>query len=155
MILSFILGLISLAQETRLADFLEATAVQAEETTEADDDFLMEADVLFSGKVNLNTVTESALRRISGATEVQLAHFFKYRKVIGPFLSVYELQAVPGWDINLCRKLSPYLTVGYEDANNISLKNRFKRGEHLSLFRFGRDAFVGHVKDTWLGDVNT
>lgn len=154
MILSFILGLISLAQETRLADFLEATAAQAEETTEADDDFLMEADVLFSGKVNLNTVTESALRRISGATEVQLAHFFKYRKVIGPFLSVYELQAVPGWDINLCHKLSPYLTVGYEDANNISLKNRFKRGEHLSLFRFGRDAFVGHVKDTWLGDGN-
>ncbi len=154
MIISFLLGLECLAQETRLVDVLEETATQTEETIEADDGFLMDMDALFANKVNLNTVTESALRRISGVTEVQLAHFFKYRKVFAPFLSVYELQAVPGWDINLCRKLSPYLTIGYMDANNISLKDRVKHGEHLSLFRFSRDAFVGHVKDTWLGDGN-
>ncbi|MBK8310252.1 MAG: hypothetical protein IPL04_04470 [Chitinophagaceae bacterium] len=58
-----------------------------------------------------------------------------YRNLFGKLISLYELQAVPSWDIGTIKKLVPFITT----ATAISLKDeagmRFSDGEHSLLLR--------------------
>jgi hypothetical protein len=47
--------------------------------------------------LNLNTADEAELSEFFFLTPLQIQNFLQYRKRLGELLSVYELQAVPGW----------------------------------------------------------
>ena len=116
---------------------------QLEELTEANEDMETEDDSYLQGLVhflkeplNLNYADEGLLQELHLLSPVQISNLISYRKLLGNFLSIYELQAIPSWDLDLIRKLRPYITVAEKTLVFKSLKDRFKTGESTLLFRF-------------------
>ena len=59
--------------------------------------------------IKLNTVTIFQLLATGMVSRDQASQFIAYRKLMGPFISIYELQAVPGWDLETLHRLKPLL----------------------------------------------
>ncbi len=55
--------------------------------------------------------------------------------LLGAFISIYELQAVPDWDIETIQKVLPYVIVGNTVPLHADLKQRFTGGQHSVLLR--------------------
>ena len=72
--------------------------------------------------VNMNTADENDLRELKILSGLQIANFISYRKLFGKFISIYELQAIPSWDVQIIKKLLPFITV----AEPIDIADVFK-----------------------------
>jgi hypothetical protein len=66
---------------------------------------------LYSNPINLNSATADELRLLNLLTESQISQFLEYRNVHGNLLSVYELQAVPGFDSAVINKIVPFVMI--------------------------------------------
>lgn len=66
---------------------------------------------LYSTPLNLNTATRDELAATYLLSENQLNRFFAYRATTGKLLSVYELQAIPGFDLPTIYRLLPFIEV--------------------------------------------
>src|SRR5215212_9424224 len=90
---------------------LENAAGETEEENPEDDNFLQELDQFKKHPVHLNTATGEALRALHFLTDLQIHNFIRYRNLFGKLISVYELQAIPTWDLLTIKKLLPYITI--------------------------------------------
>ena len=115
---------------------------QLENLTEANDDAVTEDDSylqelvhFINNPVNLNYADEGQLEELKLLTPLQISSLISYRKLLGNFISIYELQAVPGWDINLIKRVKPYITVSEKADVFNSLGSRLKGGENILLLR--------------------
>ncbi len=59
-----------------------------------------------------------------------------YRQQLGALLHIYELQAIPGWDVLTIKQLLPYVTVSDQKTITGRLGERFGQGEQTALLRF-------------------
>jgi hypothetical protein len=94
---------------------------------------------LYTHPLNLNTATRDELAATYILSEEQLNHFFNYRKFNGRLLTIYELQAIPGFDLSTIYKLLPFVEVHDEglQADNRSFWERIKtEPNHYLLLRF-------------------
>lgn len=66
---------------------------------------------LYANPLDLNTATRDELAITYLLTERQLTSLAAYRADIGDLLSIYELQAVPDFDLPTIRRLLPFVTV--------------------------------------------
>lgn len=66
---------------------------------------------LYANRLDLNTATRDDLAATYLLSERQLSSFLTYRAELGNLLSIYELQAVPDFDLPTIRKLLPFVTV--------------------------------------------
>jgi hypothetical protein len=80
---------------------------------------------LLSNPVNLNKVSEEELRFLNVLTEIQIQGFINYRKENGDLQSIYELQAVPEFDLTTIYKLVPFARV--PDPSSEINSSLFKR----------------------------
>ena len=81
-------------------------------------------------RLNLNEATESELASLNILTPQQIIRFMEYRRQLGSLVSIYELQAVPGWPITLIRALIPYVQVStIVPAGKMAL-SRFRGGDY-------------------------
>src|SRR6187200_3775383 len=55
--------------------------------------------------LNMNAADENDLRELKILSGLQIANFISYRKLLGKFISIYELQAIPSWDVSIIKKL--------------------------------------------------
>ncbi|MCF2445819.1 helix-hairpin-helix domain-containing protein [Dyadobacter sp. CY345] len=91
---------------------------------------------LYTNPLDLNTVTTDELTATLILSEVQIRSFFDYRQKLGQFLSLYELQAVPDFDLITIRKLIPFVIVRPKALPfRESLQNP---SQHFLLLRSGR-----------------
>ena len=65
-----------------------------------DDSYLQQLERFRRNPLNMNTADENDLRELKILSGLQIANFISYRKLFGKFISIYELQAVPAWDVN-------------------------------------------------------
>lgn len=72
---------------------------------------------LYANPIDLNTATRDELEATYLLSECQLTSLAAYRVEFGDLLSIYELQAVPNFDLATIRRLLPFITV----AGNRSL----------------------------------
>lgn len=70
--------------------------------------------LLLANKINLNVANAEELRFLNLLTEEQVQSLITYRTEIGPLLTVYELQAVPGFDLNTINKIISFVKVQNE-----------------------------------------
>ncbi|HEV7782572.1 MAG TPA: helix-hairpin-helix domain-containing protein [Chitinophagaceae bacterium] len=118
-----------------------STEQQLENQTDADqgetedDTYLQDLDHFKKNPLNLNTADAEELKQLRIITDLQIANLITYRNLFGKLISIYELQAVPAWDVNTIRKLLPFITA----ATPVSLKEeagkRFGDGDHSLLVR--------------------
>jgi hypothetical protein len=66
---------------------------------------------LYASPLDLNLASRDELSATYLLTERQLTSLMAYRKEYGMLLSVYELQAVPDFDLPTIRRLLPFITV--------------------------------------------
>lgn len=78
----------------------------------------------YTNKLNLNRATVAQLSSLYILTPIQINSFFDYQEKYGKLLSIYELQAIPNFDVNTIRDLLPFVTV---DESSADSKPFFKR----------------------------
>ncbi|MBK6825540.1 MAG: helix-hairpin-helix domain-containing protein [Chitinophagaceae bacterium] len=103
-----------------------------------DDSWMQEMDQYKKNPVNLNLAEEEELRQLRWLNELQVVSLITYRKLLGDLISLYELQAVPGWDLATIRKLLPFVTVIMPVKFPGALSGRLKGGEHRVLLRLSQ-----------------
>jgi hypothetical protein len=117
--------------EQQLEDITESS----NDVEPEDDSYLQDLHELIKEPINVNTADKVQLEQLEILTPVQIANFLSYRKLLGSLISIYELQAIPDWDIELIRKLKPFIMVSNKIAFLPSVNKRLKNGEHTILFR--------------------
>ena len=139
--LIIILGVAFYSQISFSQEIPITTEQQLENLTDAnegeteDDTYLQELENFRRHPLNINTADAEEFKQLRILTDLQIVNFITYRNLFGKLISLYELQAVPSWDIGTIKKLVPFITT----ATAISLKDeagmRFKDGEHSLLLR--------------------
>jgi hypothetical protein len=86
--------------------------------------------------LDLNFAKADELQALIMMSDFQINSLIQYRQKFGKLLSIYELQAVPGFDLALIYQLLPYVKVE-RDLNrlNISFKEMIKRSSQEIFFR--------------------
>ncbi|WP_234979811.1 ComEA family DNA-binding protein [Chitinophaga niabensis] len=87
-------------------------------------------------KLNLNTADAAALESLGLLHALQIEQFLLYRRSLGPLISIYELQAVPGFNLPLIRTLLPYVWAGNGLEPCYTWKDYVLRGKHTLLLRY-------------------
>jgi Helix-hairpin-helix motif len=122
-------------------DIPPATEQQLENQTDADqaetedDSYLLELEGFRKNPINLNTAEADELKQLRMVTGLQIESLLFYRNLFGKLISIYELQAVPAWDINTIRKLLPFITVTSPLSLTAEARRRFSGGEHSLVLR--------------------
>ncbi|MEL6358489.1 MAG: hypothetical protein AAFQ01_00940, partial [Bacteroidota bacterium] len=89
--------------------------------------------------LDLNQATQEGLKALGILTEAQLDQFFSHVAKHGPLVSIYELQAIPTFDLLTIQRLLPFVRVvdvGYHDSA-FWLSNLGARDSH-GLMRYDR-----------------
>lgn len=113
---------------------LENLAMTEQGETE-DDTYIQELEQFRKNPVNLNTADANELRQLRILNDLQVASLITYRSQLGKFINLYELQAVPGWNIETIKKLLPYITINEIGLDKSTITRRFTKGEHSLLLR--------------------
>ena len=114
---------------------LENNAANNEDVETEDDSYLQQMQQFLKDPVNLNLADESELKALQLLTPLQIQHLILYRNLVGKLIDVYELQAIPGWDLQTIQKLRPYIRVSLQVDVLGTLKSRLRNGEHHILIR--------------------
>jgi len=103
-----------------------------------DDAWLQDMEQFRKNPLNINVAEAEELKQLRIITDLQIASLISYRSLFGKFISVYELQAVPAWDVSTIKKILPFITV----ASPVSFANeagkRLRDGEHSFLLRISQ-----------------
>jgi DNA uptake protein ComE-like DNA-binding protein len=94
-----------------------STEQQLENQTDADqgetedDAWLQDLEHFRKDPLNLNTADAEELKQLRIISDLQIANLLSYRNLFGRFVHIYELQAVPTWDVATIKKLLPFITI--------------------------------------------
>jgi hypothetical protein len=116
---------------------LEALAEKTD-TDPEDDSQVLDLEAYRRHPLDLNLADAGALYALHRLTALQIADLLLYRKLLGKLLNIYELQAVPGWDLNTIRSLLPYIKVGKDESLGVALRERWRGGDASLLVRGGQ-----------------
>lgn len=124
------------AQENPVVEQQVENLTEAEESETEDDSYVQLLQHYVKNKLNLNRASETELKEFPFLTPLHIASFLNYRKLFGNFISLYELQAVPLWSVDIIQKILPFVTIEQSVALKDDLKKRLQEGEHSILTRF-------------------
>jgi Helix-hairpin-helix motif len=113
---------------------LEAQAEKKEAEPE-DDSYEQDLEELSLHPLNLNSATKEELISLQILDANQISSFILYRNLLGPLITIHELQAVPGMDISTIKKLLPFVRVGRDESVYSALRERWKGGDGAFLLR--------------------
>lgn len=145
------------ALQERIEDFLQNT------DSEGNFDFntLFERLEDFKAEpINLNKATEPILRELGLLSDAQILDLLSYRQLAGDLISIYELQAIPSYDLATIRRILPYVSVrGSLDDYQIPLSEMLKNGRDEIFIRWSRilekqKGFSKDAQSRYLGDPN-
>ncbi len=114
---------------------LEATTENNDDNETEDDSFLQQMQHFLQAPVNLNTADAALLKELLVLTPLQIENIITYRKLFGNFISIYELQAIPGWNVRAIQRILPYVTVSINTTIAGTFKERLQNGNNTFLIR--------------------
>ena len=85
--------------------------------------------------IDLNKADAEELKQLMLLNDLQIENLISYRRLLGALTSIYELQAVPGLDIPVIKKLLPYIRIGSDNSSTDEIKARLAKGTHSFLLR--------------------
>jgi hypothetical protein len=120
-------------------NFIERKIETIAENSSEDIDFTTIFDALNYYKdhpLELNSATAEELQQLYLLSDFQIAALIRHRNQYGKLLSIYELQAVEGFDLALIYQMLPFVKVS-RDLNrlNISVKDVFKYARQEVVMR--------------------
>ena len=120
------------------AQKLENETAGSEDVAPEDDahDQLLEYHVRH--RININSAEPEWLGQVLGLNMLEIQSFREYRKWLGPFIDLMELQSIPGWGTETVRRILPLLKLGEDQQIVPVFRERITKGEHSFLLRTGR-----------------
>jgi len=115
---------------------LEQLAESSEDDIE-NDEAIQQQQFLLTQPLFINQATASDLIATGIFTDDQIKSLLLYRQLYGPLESKYELQAVPGWEIPLLRKIWPMVVTGPGREWEKKPANLLLKGQQQLLLRTG------------------
>ena len=100
-----------------------------------DDSYLQQMQYFIKHPINLNTADENDLLQLKLLNPIQVQNLLLYRNLLGKFISIYELQAIPGWNVAVIHKIKPYIVVSNEIVLLTTIRKRLQGGENSILIR--------------------
>ncbi|MEJ1237705.1 helix-hairpin-helix domain-containing protein [Chryseolinea sp. T2] len=139
------------AEITRLAEDLVGTP-EDDDTFEASFEGLLQT---LSRPLNLNETNIESLLSLGLLTQEQFQAIHAYRSKNGDFVSVYELQAVPGLPLDVIEKLRPFVTVKNRSASiDRSLVRRIRaESDNYLIMRLSRAWNAGEDHPPYTGSA--
>jgi len=128
-------------EKQRVSSWREQQLENTTETANADikdDGWLQQLDDYLRHPLDINTAGTDDLNALHLLSALQVEQLIRYRGLLGKLVSLYELQAVPGWDIATIRQLLPFVTVSDEKTIPGSRPEHWKDGDHTFIYRIGR-----------------
>lgn len=114
---------------------LENITENSEDLETEDDSYLQQLNQLQRDPVNINNADETFLKDLRMLTPMQIQNFLAYRSVLGKLINMYELQAVPGWDLVTIQKVRPFLSVSNGHSLLADIGTRLRNGDKSILVR--------------------
>lgn len=124
---------IPVSAELALEQITDATDTEIE-----DDSWLQELEQYRKKPLNLNVAEKEEILSLKIVNALQADHLIRYREQLGLLVSIYELQAVPYWDILTIKKILPFISVSIPVQVVDRVEESFKKGQHQVLLRVGR-----------------
>jgi Helix-hairpin-helix motif len=121
---------IPVSTEQQLENLADADQAETE-----DDTYLQDLEHFKKNPVNLNTADADELKQLRIITDLQIANLISYRNIFGKLITIYELQAVPSWDVSTIRKILPFITTSAALSLKEEAGKRFTEGEHSLVLR--------------------
>ena len=127
---------VSSAQEIpgQLEQHLEEQSRLVDTETE-DDSYQQELEYFLQHPINMNNASADDLRALKMLHEVHIYNFLAYRQLFGELVPIYELQAIPGWDLLTIRKILPFISINSVEPLIEVARKRFREGAQNLLFR--------------------
>src|SRR5690554_3167292 len=140
-LLTFALLLFSMlgfAQQTMSPDAIEEDLVD-EIISESDEEYdyseiSSRLQYFLKRPIDLNRADERQLSELFFLSPLQVNAILEHRSATGALVSLYELQAISGFDENTIRRLLPFVTL---DSTRSVLPG-FREGRHDLMLRYGR-----------------
>ena len=123
------------------------------------DNFYDELSSIVKNPYNINTVTPEELDNLNLLLDIQIQEFIRYRNQYGPFVSIYELQAIPNWNVLTIQRVLPFVSVKERVFTSQNMMNMATGGDHLLAFKWKsvfqeRAGFDPERSPEYLGDPN-
>lgn len=119
------------AVEQQLENLTEAN----EDDVTEDDSYLQDMQHFIKDPINLNDADAGLLAQLHLLSSLQIDNLLSYRKLLENFINIYELQAIPDWNVALIKRLLPYVTVEQKTKAFNSIRSRLKNGNSILLMR--------------------
>ena len=105
----------------------------------------------FIQPLDLNRASVEELQSLLLLTESQVQSFFRHIERNGKLLSIYEMQAIPGWDLRTINRLLPFITVtelGIRKDTRPLLQRIKESGRNVLLVRYerGLEKRAGYIR---------
>lgn len=104
------------------------------------EEILENLSLFLADPIDLNKVSQDQLRLLNILSEYQINELIHYRQEQGEFMSIYELQSIPGFDLNTIYKISPFIRI--EDPSSAigkpMLQRMFRENNNYFLMRYER-----------------
>lgn len=86
--------------------------------------------------LNINTASAESLQELGFLTAQQIEQLIQYRIQVGKLIAIYELQAIPSFDLKTIKQLLPYISIDSQlDEYQISLKEMLQSSENELFIR--------------------
>ena len=141
-----------------IEDFLEST-----DSENFDYNTIFEnLNYYYEHPININNAKEEELRDLFLLNEIQINGFIQHRRHFGNFLSIYELQSIPSWDMITIKNVVPFLqcevapddfNLDFRDALRNGTSTLFLKGKRILEKRAGFIADANGNKP-YIGDPN-
>lgn len=97
-------------------DFHQRIESLLEETEEELDyaELLEELEFFINNPINLNTARADDLRRLFMLNDIQINNLLNHIDMFGKLISIYELQAIDGFDMQTILAIQPFVTIADE-----------------------------------------
>lgn len=112
-----------------------------------------------NNKLNLNKASADDLKTFGLLNPIQIQSLLTYRNNLGTLISIYELQAIPNFDLNTIQQILPYVSVGNELIGKDDFLTRLTKGEQTIYTRFRRvlenqKGYDSETENGYLGNPN-
>ncbi|MBL7777485.1 MAG: helix-hairpin-helix domain-containing protein [Chitinophagales bacterium] len=122
---------------TDVQEIIENNAIQTESESFDYDANIDELEYYKKHPINLNRTTAEQLNDLGLLTAQQISSLINYIALHGELISVYELQAVPKFDLKTIQLLLPYIEVNNNvNENIVPLKKLLSKGKFTIVSRY-------------------
>ncbi len=144
-------------------DLIEDFVSNQEEESDFDWNAMFEIlEYYYDKPLNLNKATEEDLFELNLLTSSQINDLINYRATAGDLLAIYELQAIPSFDLATIQRILPFVKIkaGLDDYN-VPIWEMMYKGKNTVYLRWDRtlEKKKGYIEDEngetkYLGDAN-